>query len=102
MMEGTPKIIAELICSPVGVGVSVSEYVKEAVKAIENYPNIRFMHHPMGTVFEADTLDQVFEVTKIAHEAILSKGVKRVVTQLRIDDRKDKSRRMEDKTRAIS
>ena len=101
-MDESTKIIAELICSPVGVGVSLTAYVKEAVNAIEKYPNIRYMHHPMGTIIEADTLDQIFAVTKIAHEAILMKGAKRVVTQLRIDDRKDKSRRMEDKTSAIS
>ncbi len=95
------KIICEIICSAVGVGVSVSKYVKHAVRAIENYPGIRVMHHPMGTVFEADTMDQVMEVTKLAHEAIFDAGVQRVVTQIRIDDRRDKPRTMEDKVKAI-
>lgn len=95
------KIIVEIICSPVGVGISVSKYVKAAVKAIEAYPGIRVMHHPMGTVFEADTMDQVLEVTKLAHEAIFEAGVQRVVTQVRIDDRRDKERTMEDKVKAL-
>lgn len=95
------KIVVEIICSPVGVGVSVSKYVKLAVKAIEAYPDIRVMHHPMGTVFEADTMDQVLEVTKLAHEAIFEAGVQRVITQVRIDDRRDKERTMEDKVKAL-
>lgn len=96
-----PKIIAELSTFPVGLGTSLSKYVKQAVKQIDDFPDIRVIHHPMGTVIEVDSLDQVFTVTKLAHEAILNAGAERVVTQLRIDDRRDKSRRMEDKIAAI-
>ena len=102
MTEKKNKIVAELICSAVGVGVSVSSYIKIAVKAIESYPGIRVLHNPMGTVFELDTIDQVLEVTKLAHEALFDAGLERVVTQLRIDDRRDKPRSMEDKVLAIS
>ena len=101
MAEKSTKIVAEIICSAVGMGISVSKYVKIAVKAIEAYPGIRVMHHPMGTVIEADTMDQVLEVTKLAHESLFDAGLERVVTQLRIDDRRDKPRSMEDKVRAI-
>lgn len=95
------KIIAEIICSPVGEGESVSKQVKSAVQAIHGYEGIRVMTHPMGTVFECDTIDQALEVTKIAHEAIFRDGAARVVTQLRIDDRRDKPRKMEDKVDAV-
>ena len=95
------KIIAEIIVSAVGEGVSVSKFVKHAVKKIDSYPGIRVLHHPMGTVIEADTLDQVLEVARLAHEAIFEIGGKRVVTQLRIDDRRDKPRVMEDKVKAL-
>ncbi len=100
MVEGT-KIIAEIIISAVGVGVSVSKYVKAAVKKIDEYHGIRVLHHPMGTVIEADTIDQIFEVSKLAHEEIFRIGGKRVVTQIRIDDRRDKPREMEDKVKAL-
>ncbi len=96
------KIIAEITTFPVGEGTSLSKFVKEAAKEIDNFKGIRVTHHPMGTVIEAESLDQIFEVTKLAHEAILKTGALRVLTQLRIDDRKDKSRRMEDKVAAIS
>jgi len=94
-------IICELICSPVGVGVSVSEHVKAAVRALNQIEGIRAQTHPMGTVFETDSLQKVFEATEAAHTAILNAGVKRVVTQLRIDDRRDIDRKMEDKVKAV-
>ena len=97
-----PKIIAEITTYPVGEGTSLSKFVKEAAKEIDTYEGIRVIHHPMGTVIEADSLDVIFDVTKRAHEAILKTGAMRIVTQLRIDDRRDKSRIMEDKVVAIS
>ena len=97
-----PKIICEIICSPVGAGVSVSHHVKNAILAMKKIDGIRIMTHPMGTVFEADTLDQVFETVRVAHEAILAGGISRVVTQVRIDDRRDVERKMEDKVEAVS
>jgi uncharacterized protein (TIGR00106 family) len=96
------KIIAELSTFPVGEGTSLSKFVKKAVQEIEKYQGIRVVHHPMGTVIEADNIDQILEITKLAHEAIFSAGAQRVLTQLKIDDRKDKNRKMEDKLTAIS
>lgn len=96
------KIIAELSTFPVGEGTSLSKFVKKAVQEIEKYQGVRVVHHPMGTVIEADNIDQILEITKLAHEAIFSAGAQRVLTQLKIDDRKDKSRKMEDKLKAIS
>ncbi len=96
------KVIAEISTYPVGEkGTSLSKFVKEAVKEIDKYPNIRVIHHPMGTVLEADSIDIILDVTKIAHEAIVNAGASRVITQLKIDDRRDKPRKMEDKLKAI-
>jgi len=96
------KVIAELVVAPHGVGTSLSKYVKEAVKIIDNYPGIRVWHHPMGTVIEADTIDIILDVTKKAHMALINAGCKRVITTLKIDDRRDKIRRMEDKVKAVT
>ena len=95
------KVIAELVTSPVGEGTSLSKFVKEAIRKIDSFEGIRVLHHPMGTVIEADTIDQILEVTKLAHEAIFEAGARRVVTTLKIDDRRDKERKMEDKVKAI-
>ena len=96
------SIICEIICSPVGELTSVSEYVKAAIDAIREFKEVEVMTHPMGTVYEVDNLDKAFEIARSAHEAILMKGAKRVVTQLRIDDRRDKERTMNDKVKAVT
>ncbi len=96
------KVIAELVIAPFGVGTSLSKYVKESVKEIDNFPGIRVQHTPMCSIIEADTLDQILAVTKAAHERMFKAGAERVSTLLRIDDRRDQPRRMEDKTEAIT
>jgi len=96
------KIIAELVVAPFGIGTSLSKYVRESVKALDEIPGIRVIHTPMSSIIEADTLDQILEATKIAHERMFETGAKRVSTLLRIDDRRDKPRKMEDKVESIS
>lgn len=96
------KVIAELVIAPFGVGTSLSSYVKESVKEIDSFPEIRVQHTPMSSIIEADSVDQILEVTKAAHERMFDVGAERVSTLLRIDDRRDKGREMEDKVDAIS
>ena len=95
------KVIAELTIFPIGVGISLSKYVKGVIRNIEKFNKIRIQHHPMGTVIEADTIDQILEVTKLAHNSLFEMGAERVYTQLKIDDRRDKERLMEDKISTI-
>jgi uncharacterized protein (TIGR00106 family) len=96
------KVIAELVIAPFGVGTSLSSYVKESVKEIDSFPGVRVEHTPMSSIIEADSIDQILEATKAAHERMFTAGAERVSTLLRIDDRRDKGRQMEDKVDAIS
>ncbi len=96
------KVIAELVVAPFGVGTSLSSYVKESVKELDKFPGIRVIHTPMSSIIEADSLDQILEATKAAHEKMFETGAERVSTLLRIDDRRDKPRRMEDKVASLS
>ena len=94
------KIIAELSVIPLGLGPSVSRYVKEAIRELKS-SNIRFELSAMGTVLEADNIDALFEAVKMAHEAVFKAGALRVVTTLKIDDRRDKALSIESKLKAI-
>ncbi len=105
MSEQEPKstkVIAELVIAPFGVGTSLSKYVRESVRVIDEFPGIRVQHTPMSSIIEADDVDKVLAVTKAAHERMFEAGAERVSTLLRIDDRRDKPRRMEDKVNSIS
>lgn len=102
--KGAPKmkVIAELTYSVLGgEGTSVSKYIKKAVKIIDSFEEIKTLHHPMGTIIEADDIDTIFRVVKSGHEALFDEGIQRVITRLTIDDRRDKTRKMEDKVTAI-
>ena len=62
---------------------------------------VRLEVTPMGTVLEADSLETILEVVKVAHEALVAKGILRVESTLRIDDRRDKPRTMKDKVVSV-
>ena len=94
------KIIVQFSIVPIGEGVSVSRFVVEALKKVEA-SGFRFQLTPMSTILEADNLGDAMEVILNAHEALFNSGAERVVTDIKIDDRRDKPRRMEDKVEKV-
>ena len=96
------SIIADFSIIPIGLGTtSLSRHVGEAVSAMRRVKGIRCEVTAMGTILEAEKLETVLEAVKVAHEAISKMGVQRIESTLRIDERKDKPRNMEDKIEAI-
>ncbi|MEM1525057.1 MAG: MTH1187 family thiamine-binding protein [Nitrososphaerales archaeon] len=95
-------IIAEFSTVPIGTGsTSVSNYIIESLKAISMIKGIRYQITPMGTIIESENLESIFEVIKTSHEALFNAGAKRVLSTIRIDDRRDKPRVMEDKVEVV-
>ncbi len=94
-------ITAELHIVALGTGsTSMSDHISEAVKAIER-SGVKYQLTPMGTVIEVSSIDEAFGVIKDAHEALVKKGVKRVVTHLTIDDRRDSPKGMAEKVESV-
>ncbi len=94
-------ITAELEIVALGTGsTGMSALISEAVKAIENL-GVKYQLTPMGTVMEVSSLDEAFSAVKAAHEALVMKGIKRVVTHLTIDDRRDSPKGMSEKVEAV-
>lgn len=94
------KVIVQFTTAPIGEGVSVSRFVVEALREVEG-SGLRFQLTPMSTVFEAESLREAVEVILRAHEAIFQAGASRVITDIKIDDRRDEPRRMEDKVEKV-
>jgi len=94
-------IIAEISIFPVGEGTSLSPYVKKAFEAIRSVEGLKLQVTPMCTILEATDLEQILEAFKRAHKAVKEAGAKRIVAHLKIDDRLDKPRSMEDKVKAV-
>ena len=83
-------IIAQLSIAPVGKGTSLSKYVQIVLSILKN-EKVTFQTNAMGTVLEVENLEVLFEVVQKAHTAVLQAGAQRVITELKIDDRRDKN-----------
>jgi uncharacterized protein (TIGR00106 family) len=94
--------IIDITIIPVGTATSsVSEYVAEIHKVLHQYEGqIKFQLTPMSTLIEGD-LKQLLHIVQELHEVPFQKGVQRVCTNIRIDDRRDKEHSMERKLRAV-
>ena len=96
------KVIAEFSIIPIGTEkTSLSPYISDAIKAFEKVKNLKFEVTPMGSILEAESLKTIFQAVESAHQTFIDNGIKRVVSTLRLDDRRDKPRTMQDKVEAL-
>jgi len=93
-------IISQLSIAPVGKDVSLNKYVKTALNVLEK-SNIKFETNAMATVIETKDLETLFKVVEEAHKAVMKSGAKRVITELKIDDRGDKNVTMKSKLKSV-
>lgn len=95
-------IIAEFSIIPMGTRTpSVSRYVRVALEELEGNREIKVKPGAMGTVIEAESLRDLLNAVERAHETVFNLGVKRVVTEIKIDDRRDKIASIEKKIKAL-
>jgi len=93
-------IIAEFAIFPTSEGVSVSKYVKEAIKVIQS-SGLKHETGGMSTTIEAPDLDTLFKIIEKCHEALVKMGAKRIHIDLRIDHRLDAEASIESKLKAL-
>ncbi|HIE16804.1 MAG TPA: MTH1187 family thiamine-binding protein [Dehalococcoidia bacterium] len=95
------QVISEVSIIPVGTGdTGISHYIAACLEVLEGRGDLSYRLTPMGTVIEGP-LDTVMEVTRQMHEIPFSKGASRVVTVIKIDDRRDKPSTMADKIESV-
>ena len=92
-------MIAQLSVYPIGEGTSLGRCVRKGVAAIEE-SGIPYEVGGMSTSFEAPDLDTLFDVIKKVHAAHITEGARRVVIDLKVDDRRDKKATIESKKRS--
>jgi uncharacterized protein (TIGR00106 family) len=93
--------IAEVSVVPLGTkSPSVSQYVAKAVRILEQEKDLKYQTTAMGTIVEGD-LDRILAVVKKMHEGVFGEGVVRVLTTIRIDDRRDKAQGMKEKVDSL-
>lgn len=81
---------------------SVSFYIAKGIESIQNIEGIRYEINSMGTVLESDNIDKIYEASKSIMEAVHNLGVNRVEVILKVDSRRDKDKKMEEKIESIN
>ncbi|WP_423793305.1 MTH1187 family thiamine-binding protein [Methanocaldococcus indicus] len=92
------KVVAEVVIIPLGEGASVSKYIKKAYDIFKKY-NLKVELTAMGTILEGD-MKEILKAYYEAHKKVLE-DVDRVVSQIRIDERKDKENSIERKIKSV-
>jgi uncharacterized protein (TIGR00106 family) len=93
-------VIAELSIFPTSEGSSVSRYVKEVIKVIEN-SGLHSETGAMSTTIEAPDLQAVLKIVADCHQTLIKMGARRIHIDLRVDHRLDKEATMESKLKAV-
>ena len=92
--------IVEVSIVPIGLShTSLSEHVAHALHVLKE-SGLKFQLTAMGTIVEGD-LDEVLLTIRKMHEAPFEKGIMRVVTTIKIDDRRDRRATPETKVKSV-
>ncbi len=92
--------ILEISVVPLGTpGTSLSSYVADCLRILKE-EKVKYELSAMGTNIEG-SLKDLIRVALRMHEAPFKKGALRVVTTLKIDDRRDKKGTLSAKKQAV-
>ena len=92
-------MIVEVSVVPVGVGESLSEFVADAIKIIEN-SGYKYKLTPMGTVIEIENFEELGKLLDRINEVLVAKGAPRIYVVVKADYRV-KSTSMEYKVESV-
>ena len=96
-------IHAEISIYPLGTPTtSVSFYIAKGIESIQDMEGLRYEINSMGTVLESDSIDKIYDASKSIMEVVHNLGVNRVEVILKIDSRRDKDTKMEEKMKSIN
>ena len=93
------KVIADLCIVPIGVGVSLGDYIAGAVEVLEQaglHPQV----HAYGTNVEGE-YDEVFAALRRALERVHEMGAPRISTTIKLGTRTDRRQTIEDKVKSV-
>lgn len=92
--------VVEISIVPIGIeSTSLSSYVARAVRVLKE-SSLQYELTGMGTIISGD-LDEIWRVLRAMHESCFGLEVSRVLTQIRIDDRRDRKGTAEEKVRSV-
>lgn len=93
------KVIADLCVVPMGVGVSVSEYVAACERVLRE-AGLEIHLHAYGTNIEGEW-DDVFQAIRKCHHLLHEMGVPRISTSIKVGTRSDREQTMQEKIDSV-
>jgi len=84
---------------PLGVGVSLGEYVAACQRVLEA-SNLEHELHANGTAVEGEW-DRVFEAVRRCHEVVHEMGAPRITTVIKLSTRTDRDQTLADKVASV-
>ncbi len=92
--------IMEISVLPIGkAGASLGDTVVEVLKVAEKH-GVNYELSAMGTTIEGD-LETLFRIAREMHEVSFALGYPRVLTTIKIDDRRDKDLTLKYKVESV-
>ncbi len=93
------SVLMEFAMFPTDKGESVSPYVSKIIKMVDESGH-SYKLTPMGTIVEADTMEEILEVVSKAYK-LLEPDCKRVYSAIKLDIRQGASNCLEGKVKAV-
>ncbi len=93
------KVMVDLCIIPIGVGVSLSEYIVACQKIIRD-AGLSHEMHAYGTNVEGEW-DEVFAAIKRCHETVHAMGAPRITTTIKLGTRVDRPQTLADKVASV-
>lgn len=94
------NVMIDFCIVPIGVGVSVSKYVVECQKILDE-TGLNYKMHSYGTSVEGEW-QAVFSALKSCHERVHALGAPRIHTTMRVGTQVDRDQTMQDKLDSIA
>ena len=98
-MKDTLTVSVDFCIIPIGVGVSLSDYIAQCQKILKDY-NLSFQLHAFGTNIEGDW-DTVFQAIKACHEHCHKMGAPRITTTIKCGTRTDRRQSLQSKIDSV-
>jgi uncharacterized protein (TIGR00106 family) len=93
-------VLGQFSVYPLGEGTSLSRFVKKGIQVIKE-SGYKYEIGGLSTTVEVPDLDSLFQLVKKVHQAHLGEGAKRIVIDLKVDDRRDKDATIDTKRNAV-
>ena len=94
------RTMVDLCVVPIGVGTSVSDYVAECQRVLDE-AGLEHTMHAYGTNIAGD-FDEVMAAVKQCHEAVHAMGAPRITSTIKLGTRTDREQTMQDKIDSVN